>query len=310
MDRSKALTIIPRNIIARIAEAESDVEILAMLTPGLGTLSHDGLRQVEFRAVIAIQLRYPDNPRDPLDLNGWRRQRHCRFVREAIDKAERKLMEGLADGAKRVRKAQIDYYAARAELRAYQEERTLILLKAKDKAEATAQELLAEDGAHQAAMALARQEHNHAAALRQLEQPHEIALKKEEQVVPLEVTRMKTATEVEVVKVQARTEIQVATVKGYNEAQVAGFRSLITLLSAEKDPVKLGELFTDFLAAAAIIDQEREMHSPLYTTTTDQATGATITEMNTAEARYRSQAKHDDLRRIVDTWQKTIARGA
>jgi hypothetical protein len=298
MDRSKALTIIPRNTIARIAEAESDAEILAMLTPGLGTLSHDGLRQVEFRAVVAIQLRYPDNPRDPLDLNGWRRQRHCRFVREAIDKAERKLVEDLADGAKRVRKAQINYYAARAELRAYQEERTLILLKASDEAEATAQELLANDGAHQAAMALARQEHNHAVALRQLEQPHEIALKKEEQVVPLEVTRMKTGAEVEV-----------AQIKAYAEAETARFRSLIATMTAEKDGDRLTKLITDFTIAQEDIAGVRNAFAPLWVEDTDPATGQKIARLDTAEANMRSKMQYEALLEIVKRWQGTIGRG-
>lgn len=309
MDRSKALTIVPRNTIARIAEAESDVEILAMLTPGLGTLSHDGLRQVEFRAVIAIQLRYPDNPRDPLDLNGWRRRRQFRFVREAMDKAERKLMEGLADGAKRVRKAQIDYYAARAELRAYQEERTLILLKAKDKAEATAQELLAEDGAHQAAMTQARQDHNHAAALRQLEQPHEIALKKEEQVVPLEVTRMKTGAEVEVAKISGGNDVLVAQIKAYAEAETARFRSLIAVLTAEKDEDRLTKLITDFTSAQEDIAGLRNSFAPLWVEDIDPATGQTIARFDTAEANMRSKMQYEALLEIVKRWQGTIGKG-
>lgn len=297
MDTSKALAIIPQTQINRMATAGSNA-ILAMLRPGLDALGHEGLIKVKEQTYTAIWAIYPNDPRDPFDQNGNKRRKQFKRLDRAIAEATIKIPIVLAAGARRVRQAEINHLAAQAELRTYQVQRELDRLKARDATEAVAAQLLAEDGAHQVAIAEGRQR-----------QAHDWRMKESENKVPLEVTRMKTATEIEVAKVQARTEIEVATVKGYNEAQVAGFRTLITLLSAEKDPVKLGELFTHFLAAAAIIDQEREMHSPLYTTTTDQATGATITEMNTAEARYRSQAKHDDLRRIVDTWRKTIAKG-
>lgn len=286
MDRSRALMIIPQKQIETMATAEMG-EIVAMLQTGIATLGHAGLRRVELEARKVIFARYPNDPRDPFDLNGWRQRKQLRELRLAIDAATMRIPADLADAASRVREAQVNYYVAEAEWKAYEQQRKLERLKAQDEAEAQAAKLLASDGAHQTNI-----------ALRKVDQPHEIEMKNLENVVPIEVTRMKT-----------HAEIEVATVKGYHEAQVSHWRALVTILSAEKDAVKLGELFADFLEAAAIIDREREMHSPLYATTTDPATGAVVTEMNMAEARYRSQAKHDDLRRIIDTWQKTIGKG-
>ncbi len=309
MDRSKTLTIIPQPTIARMAESDNENEILAMLLPGLDALGHDGLMQVEREAHRTIAKRYPDDSRAPVNWNAVRRWRQKARVSRAIDHATLKVPEALADAAKRVRKAAINRYVARAELAAYQAERQLERMKAADKAEEAAQELLAQDGAHQAAMALARQDHNHAVALRQLEQPHEIALKKEEQVVPLEVTRMKTGAEVEVAKIAGGNDVLVAQTKAYAEAETARFRSLIAVLTAEKDEDRLTKLITDFTAAQEDIAGLRNSFAPLWVEDIDPATGRTIARFDTAEANMRSKMQYEALLEIVKRWQGTIGKG-
>lgn len=305
MDRSKALTVIPQPTIARIAEASDENEILAMLLPGLDALGHAGLMQVEREAHRTITTRYPDDSRAPVNWNAVRRWRQKARVSRAIDQATLKVPEALADAAKRVRKAAINRYVARAELAAYQAERELERLKAADKAEAAAQELLAQDGAHQAAMARARQDHHHAVALRQLEQPHEIALKKEEQVVPLEVTRMKTGTEVEVAKITGGNEVLVAQAKAYSEAETARFRSLIAIMTAEKDEVRLGDLIAEFTAAQVEIAGLRDVFAPLWVEDIDPMTKQKIMRLDTSEANMRAKMQYEALLSMVKTWQNS-----
>jgi len=298
MDRSKALTIIPQPTIARIAAAGDENAILAMLLPGLDALGHAGLLRVEQEARKTIHARYPNDPRDPFDLNGFRRRDQLAILRRAIDKATRKVPAALADAAKRVRKAAIDTYVARAELAAYEDERKVERLKAADKAEMVAQKLLAQDREHQDAL-----------ALRRMDQPHEIALKGLDHIVPLEVIRLKTGTEVEVAKIANRNEVLIAQAKAYAEAETARFKGLIAVLTAEKDEDRLTKLITDFTAAQDEIAGMRNTFAPLWVEDTDPATGQKIARLDTAEASMRSKMQYEALLEIVKRWQGAIGRG-